>query len=126
MAAGFRLVPAERGEEVYERVHEREPRYAVRVYSSIQRGEGETRERGKDAIRIVAVATETTQPGVWSCLFSAPRVHRSGTVEGVLDRVIERAREAYAAVDRHRLSTVSAERVDGAAQWLNRELRRRA
>jgi hypothetical protein len=51
-AAGFRLVPADRGEEVYERAHDRDARYTVKVYSSITRGGSEVRECGEDAIRV--------------------------------------------------------------------------
>lgn len=97
-AAGFRLVPAERGEEVYVRAHERDTRYAVYVYSSIQRGdEG---ERSVDAVRVVALLAPRSGGG--HTIFRATRIPRSGSVETVLDRVIERVREAYAAIGSHR------------------------
>src|SRR5580692_639435 len=53
--AGFTLVPSSHGEEVYERPHDKDARYTVLVYSSIQRGAGEARECGEDAIRVVAL-----------------------------------------------------------------------
>lgn len=105
-AAGFRLLPATVGEEVYERPHDRDARYTVKVYSSIQRGAAEVRDCGTDAIRVVALFTDTRfrWPGVSVPVFKATRVHRAGSVEAVLDRMVERAREAYAAINQHRRS----------------------
>ena len=45
--AGFRLLPATVGEEVYERAHDKDARYTLKVYSSIQ--------RGAESVRVVAV-----------------------------------------------------------------------
>jgi hypothetical protein len=98
-AAGFHLLPAASGEEVYERSHDKDSRYIVKVYSSIQRGALGVRGCGADAIRVVAllVTPNKTYP-----LFKSARVYRTGTVEGVLERMIERAREAYARSNEHR------------------------
>jgi len=103
-AAGFRLLPAAHGEEVYERAHDRDARYTVKVYSSIQRGAAEVRECGEDAIRVVALFADSRfhWPAKIVPIFKATRVHRTGSVEAVLDRMIERAREAYAACNGHR------------------------
>jgi hypothetical protein len=103
-AAGFRLLPATGGEEVYERAHNRDTRYTVKVYSSIRRGAEEARDCGEDAIRVVALVTDSRfhWPPRVTPIFKATRVHRTGTVEKVLDRMIERAREAYAACNSHR------------------------
>ena len=103
-AAGFRLLPATCGEEVYERAHDRDGRYTVKVYSSIQRGAGEVRDCGEDAIRVVAIFADSKfhWPAREVPIFKATRVHRAGSVEAVLDRMIERAREAYAAINHHR------------------------
>ena len=103
-AAGFTLVPANRGEEVYERKHDRDSRYAVHVFSSIQRGAEEVRDCGSDAIRVVATFTDSkfTWPAKTWPIFKATRVHRAGSVDAVLDRMIDRAREAYAAINSHR------------------------
>ena len=99
--AGFRLLPAARGEEVYERAHDKDSRYSIKVYSSVQRGEEEVRGCGADAIRVVAILTipwnEKTYP-----IFKSARVYRTGSVEKVLDRMMERAREAYARCNEHR------------------------
>lgn len=115
-AAGFRLLPASRGEEVYERRHDRDARYAIKVYSSIERGQEEVRVRGADAIRVVAIhyAGDLGSDGTWKFpeaargIFKAARVYRSGTVESVLDRMIERAREAYGVINSHRCGRVFA------------------
>ena len=103
-AAGFRLLPAAHGEEVYEWPHDKDARYTVKVYSSIQRGADEVRECGEDAIRVVALFADSRfhWPAKVVPIFKATRVHRAGSVEAVLDRMIERAREAYAACNGHR------------------------
>ncbi len=102
--AGFTLVLGTHGEEVYERKHDRDGRYVVRVYSSIQRGADEARACGEDAIRVVALFVDGRYnfPPRTVPIFKATRVNRTGTVDGVLDRLIERAREAYAACNEHR------------------------
>ena len=110
-AAGFRLVTASIGEEIYVRHHDRDSRYAVKVYSSIMRGAGDVRDCGEDAIRVVAVHyTGSVGPnGEWlhgdaaRGIYKATRVFRTGTVDGVLDRMIERAREAYAHINAKRV-----------------------
>ena len=111
-AAGFRLVPEARGEEVYERAHNRDARYTVKVYSSIQRGAGEARGCGEDAIRVVALFADSrfSWPARVTPIFKATRVHRTGSVEAVLDRMVERAREAYAACNGHRNGGVDTKR----------------
>lgn len=92
-------------EEVYERRHDRDDRYAVRVYTSILRGAEEARDCGADAIRVVALFVDGKfhYPPRTVPIFKATRVHRTGSVEAVLDRMIERAREAYAAANQHRV-----------------------
>lgn len=104
-AAGFSLLPANSGEEVYTRAHNRDPRYTIKVYSSIQRGAGEIAECGDDAIRVVALWTDDkfSWPARVCPIFKSARVYRTGTVEGVLDRMIKRAQEAYAACNKHRM-----------------------
>ena len=108
VAAGFRLLPADCGEEVYERAHDKDGRYTVKVYSSIQRGADEVRDCGEDAIRVVALFADSKfhWPARVVSIFKATRVHRAGSVEAVLDRMVERAREAYAACNAHRSGKV--------------------
>jgi len=88
--AGFALLPASRGEEVYTRTHKVDARYTIKVYSSIQRGADAARGCGTDAIRVVALFTprDKTYP-----IFKSARVYR---------RMIERAREGYARCVEHR------------------------
>jgi hypothetical protein len=102
-AAGFRSYPILNGgpgEELYELAHHRDPQYVVRVHSSLQRDEGTARERGEGSVSVVAIRLPP-DPDV---VFNGPAINRAGTVEEVLDRVIESAREAYAAINRRRLS----------------------
>lgn len=97
--AGFvRATDLKYTEEVYERVHHRNPDFRVRVYTSIACGA--TRGCGKDAIRVVAlrnpsVLEREARRTNLTCVHKATRVHRTGTVEGVLERMLGRMREAY-------------------------------
>lgn len=100
-AAGFHLLPAARGEEVYERAHDKEPIYTVKVYSSIQRGADNAKKCGADAIRVVAILTAPGSGKTYP-IFKSARVYRTGSVEAVLDRMMERARAAYARCNEHR------------------------
>lgn len=109
-AAGFTLLEGH-GEEVYERRHNRHADFAVKVYTSLPRGGDVVRGCGEDAIRVCAVRYYAWHKGEERMdlagigggpqglrahgLESETRVFRTGTVEGVLDRMIERAREAY-------------------------------
>lgn len=97
-AAGFELMEGASSEEVYLRVHDKDDRYAIKVYSSIQRG-GAVRKRGADAIRVVALFQP--QDKIYP-IFKSARVYRTGSVEGVLERMIERGRAAYARCNAHR------------------------
>jgi len=98
-AAEFRRVTTDGSEETYVREHHRDPRYVVKIYSSIPCHQSKVRGCGADAIRVVAllVTPNRTYP-----IFKSARVYRTGSVEKVLDRMIERAREAYAACNEHR------------------------
>lgn len=81
-----------RREVVYERSHHVDPRYKVLVYTSIAAGRATARARGADAIRVVAIFEGgNSTRGV----AKTKRVFRTGTVDGVLARVLERMREAY-------------------------------
>lgn len=103
-AAGFELSKALRtsagSEEVYDRVHDKDRRYLIRVYTSITSGDSTVRSKGADAIRVVAVFRRDfyVDPGSHFAvgIFKAKRIHRSGSVEAVLERMMQRARDAYA------------------------------
>ena len=95
--AGFERLPTRPGtEEVYRRAHDADPRYVVKVYSSIREGAQAARGRGKDAIRVVAVFEDRVG------IYKAERVYRTGSIEGVLDRMMYRARQAYAFCSKRR------------------------
>lgn len=80
-------------EETWERTHLRNPRYKIKVYTSIQVGKGLTRGCGDDAIRVVVTYTNVAnqEKGIWK----SKRIYRTGTVDKVCDRLLERMREAY-------------------------------
>ena len=124
-AAGFRAVPPIHGgpdEEVYELSHHRDPRYVVRVHSSLRRSEATVRERGEGAVSVVALALQP-DPDV---VFNAPSVSRAGTLEEVLDRVIDCVREAYGAINRRRLTAqLSAQAHEVSVRSRRLDLRRR-
>ncbi len=86
-------------EVVYERPHHKDSRYKVLVYTSVSTGNSAARQLGKDAIRVVALF-EQGGPNhvgqVYSEARKQKRIFRTGTVEGVLERMLERMREAYA------------------------------
>lgn len=92
-------------EEIYERRHHVDPSYLVRVYSSISSGSKAVRGCGEDAIRVVALrcirTAEWREDRKWRTegVAKTKRIHRTGTVEGVLQRLHERAREAYAVIN---------------------------
>ncbi len=121
-AAGFQAYPQDdRGEEVYELAHHRDPRYVVRVHSSLHRPDVDDLVDG-GRISIVAL----WMPPDADVVFNGPAVNRAGTVEEVLDRVIEQAREAYAAVNRRRLSTnLSVQAHEISVRTRRSDLRRR-
>lgn len=86
------------GEIIYTRGHDRCKHLTVTIYTSLPMRGGDTRAVGEDAIRVTAVFKKETpgreRPYV-KVVFKSPRVYRTGTVEGCLERAIERAREAY-------------------------------
>lgn len=87
-------------EEVFELVHKRNARYVVRVYTSIPNGQKVARDCGADAIRVVAVF-EDPRTGKTHGIYKAKRIHRTGSIEKVIDRMHDRMREAYIAISSH-------------------------
>ena len=83
-----------RSEVVFERAHHKDPRFKVLVYTSCSAAASRARKRGADAIRVVAIFEEPGHRGTG--VAKTPRVFRTGSVEGVLERVLERARACYA------------------------------
>lgn len=98
--AGFYPTAESCDEEVWERPHDRDGKYRIRVYTSISTGDERTRACGTDAIRVVVVLIT---PNKTYGIYKSARVYRTGTAEAVCERTIERARDCYAAINAHRL-----------------------
>lgn len=91
------------GEIVYKRQHAKCKHLTIQVFTSLPVRGGDARGCGDDAIRVSAVfekARRNAQPGdrpFVRIVHKGKRVHRSGSVEAVLARMLERARDAYGA-----------------------------
>ena len=88
LTAGFHKVP-NAGEDVYERAHHKAEDIVVRVYTSVYRGE--VRESGEDAIRVAAIYNGRG-------IAKATRINRTGDMEKITERLLERMREVYGKV----------------------------
>lgn len=64
----------------------------VRVYTSVRVDRETARGCGKDAIRVALVFQHEDK---WHGISSEQRVFRTGTVDGVLERMVERMRAAW-------------------------------
>lgn len=95
---GFVPVDQPVGEIVLCRRHERDNQLVIKVYTSIPRGETECRQAGADAIRVALVREypNGTSRGVGK----TKRVNRTGPAEGVIERVLQRARDLWKSVNR--------------------------
>lgn len=88
-----------RSEVVYARRHDRDKRFVILVYTGIAPTSQYTGESfgsrgcGEDAIRVVPLFE---QGYVTRGLMKTKRVYRTGSVEKILERTLERMREAYA------------------------------
>ena len=89
---GFTVVPGAPGTETVVAFPVKGmDRVEVRVYTSVVNGA--VRALGKDAIR--ATAVYTTTDGQRRGLASESRVFRTGTVEAIVERAVQRARDVY-------------------------------
>ena len=79
-------------EIVYSRLHDKEPKLIIKIYTSIASDANAARACGKDAIRVVAIfqGKEKTYP-----IYKGARIYRVGSQAGVQERVLDRARDAY-------------------------------
>lgn len=93
-AAGFTPDLTAKGELVYVRQHHLDPTMYVKVYTSMPLNAGDARGCGEDAIRVLLIFSNprTNRSG---CLHKTPRVYRTGSQDAVIERTIQRAREAY-------------------------------
>lgn len=92
-----------RGEVVYDRKHHACPHTIIRVNTTIPAGGAVARGVGKDSIKVYAFHEFGPLPqsrGVAKTV----RIFRTGTVEGVLERIEERAREVYRITNKFILS----------------------
>lgn len=81
-----------RNEVVYVRSHKLDPDVKIKVYTSIRTGQGSARRRGKDSIKVCTVFDNGRKSfGIGRF----PRVHRTGSVDKVLERTLQRMRAAY-------------------------------
>jgi len=100
--SGF--APGRAGNELtYSITHRVDPRLSVTVYTSVALDASDARGCGEDAIRVIAQFTwlhrasnETRRKN----LFKA-RIYRVNSVDGVLDRMLAKMREAYAACNEY-------------------------
>lgn len=83
-------------ELVFDKKHERDEFMTIRVFTSISLTAG-TRGLGKDAIRVVAFYES---PFEKRGIAKTQRVFRTGSVEKILARLLERMREAYAVANK--------------------------
>lgn len=109
-SAGFARQPS-RGEVVYARHHDRDPRLVVLVYTSVPQDGDTGRGCGEDAIRLVALFqwTRKGETELRSKRLYTSRVFRVTSVDGVLERMISKAREAYAACNAWRAANQGAQ-----------------
>jgi hypothetical protein len=91
-AKGFTRT-TQRNEVVYVRASRRNPDVKIKVYTSIRAGRSTARGNGKDSIKVCAVFDNGRKSfGIGRF----PRVHRTGSTEAVLARVLERLMAAAA------------------------------
>ena len=91
---GFTVDPAARGELVYMRQHHVDPTMYVKIFTSLPINGGDSRGKGEDAIRVL-LTFSNPKTAASGCLFKASRVYRTGSEEAVIERTLERARDAY-------------------------------
>lgn len=91
---GFTPDPDARGELVYIRQHHVDPTMFVKIFTSMPLNGGDARSAGQDAIRVL-LTFNNPKTGASGCLFKATRVYRTGSEEAVIERTLERARDAY-------------------------------
>lgn len=99
-SAGFKLDPSSRGEDVYLFQHRKDPGLHIKIYTSIYGGAA--RAKAADAIRVVMLyQQQRSEEKKVIPMGKMPIVKRSpkSTVETLVERVVDRAREAYKAIN---------------------------
>jgi len=82
-------------ERVFYRSVDDTPNVRVQVWTTIVGFDDEAtvRDAGKDAIRVCAVYS--SKGGLDRGIVSTTRIHRTGTIEAICERLLERMREVY-------------------------------
>jgi hypothetical protein len=120
-ARGFART-VQRREVVYVRRSRENPDVQIKVYTSIRTGAAAARSSGRDSIKVCAVFDNGRRS---FGLCKLPRVHRTGSTEKVLARVLSRIKDAAAfanrwiAEDRARLAL--RERLEEKAEFAAKE-----
>lgn len=82
-------------ERVFYRIMDNKPDVRIQVWTTIE-GTGHTaavRKSGQDALRVCAVYV--TKDGMERGIVKITRINRTGTIEGINQRLLERMREVY-------------------------------
>ena len=80
-------------EVVYVFSHKADPSVKVKIFTSLTDGASSARSCGEDAIRVCTVFESNAKKfGIGKF----PKILRTGSEEAILERIITRAREAYA------------------------------
>jgi hypothetical protein len=66
----------------------------IKIYTSLPLSGGDSRGKGEDAIRVL-LTFKNSKSGAAGCLYKAARVYRTGSEDAVIERTLERARDAY-------------------------------
>lgn len=98
-AKGFSVDPEAKGELVYVFQHKVDPTMFVKIFTSLPIASGDSRGCGQDAIRVLLIFKNQIT-GKSGCLYKASRVYRTGSERAVIERTLERAREAYQEANR--------------------------
>ena len=87
-------------EEVWSRTHAKNADYVIKVYTSLTDDASSARGCGEDAIRVVALREDPYRwPARFYPIHKGARVYRTGSPEKVVERMMDRAREAYATIN---------------------------
>jgi hypothetical protein len=79
-------------EIVYTMTHRKNPKCVLKIFTSLPTDRKSVRGCGQDAIRCVGIINGKDK--VYG-VYKGPRVYRTGTVEGVLERMLKNARVCY-------------------------------
>lgn len=114
----------QRHEVVYVRRSRANSSVVIKVYTSVRVGDAAARRSGKDSIKVCAVFDDGRRS---FGICKLPRVHRTGSAEKVLGRVLSRIKDAAERANRWiadndaSARSAASERVSEKAAFANRE-----